>query len=255
VDDGDTVYGLRRDPTALPPGVAPVAADLTDRGSLEGVPADADAVVYAASADARDESAYRAAYVDGLHHLLWSLEERGGRPHRLLYSSSTGVYGQDDGEWVDERSPTEPRRFNGEILLQAERLTREAGGVVVRFSGIYGPGRDALIRKLREGGVGCRREPPVWTNRIHAEDCAAALAHLVGMTAPEAVYVASDRCPAPRWDVLEWLAGRLGVDGPEEIDDQRGQGKRVRAERLFAGGVALQYPDYRAGYSEMLECE
>jgi len=247
---GWRVHGLRRHPSRLPSDIVPVTGDLARPRTLDAVAGYWDAVVYTATPGEFTARAYRRTYVDGLRALLQRVDSS-----RWITVSSTAVYGQDDGEWVDERSPTEPRRFNGEILLQAERLTREAGGVVVRFSGIYGPGRDALIRKLREGGVGCRREPPVWTNRIHAEDCAAALAHLVGMTAPEAVYVASDRCPAPRWDVLEWLAGRLGVDGPEEIDDQRGQGKRVRAERLFAGGVALQYPDYRAGYSEMLECE
>ncbi len=247
-----SVTGLRRNVERLPSGMEGIAADLLDPSSLSVLPRDWDAVVYTATPGAFDEEAYRATYCTGLAHLLDRV-----RTPRLLFVSSTAVYGQDRGEWVDEDSITEPTRFNGRVLLDGERIAREAGGVVVRFSGIYGPGREALVRKLRTGGVECRRTPPQWTNRIHADDAAAALAHLLPLDANRRVWLASDERPAPKFDVLAWLARRLGVAGPEAVDgeereDSVGQGKRVSSARLRATGLRLQYPDFEHGYEALL---
>lgn len=246
--DGWDVHGLRRDPSGLPAGIRPVAADLGHAASLDAVAGEWDAVVYTATPDAFTPAAYRATYVTAQQVLAERVTAR-----RWILVSSTAVYGQDAGEWVDESSPTEPTRFNGEILLEAEALAQGLGGVALRFSGIYGPGRDYLIRKARAGAVPCRRDPPVWTNRIHADDCAGALAHLLDLEAPEPVYIGSDECPAARWDVLAWLAERLGVPGPVECADDGGQGKRVSSARLRATGFECRYPDFRSGYKELLE--
>jgi nucleoside-diphosphate-sugar epimerase len=246
--DNWEVHGLRRDVSRLAAGIVPVRADLADPSSLAAVAGEWDAVVYTATPGERSPAGYRQAYVSGMQALLAQVRAR-----RLIMVSSTAVFGQDDGAWVDETSPAEPQRFNGEILLEAERIAAEAGGVVIRFSGIYGPGREYLLRTVRNGPVECRRDPPIWTNRIHSEDCAAALAHLLELEHTEPLYLASDARPAPRWDVLRWLADRLGVPGPVEAPDDAGQGKRIDANRLFGAGFALQYPDYRAGYGEMLK--
>ena len=243
--------GLRRSPDRLPGSIRPFAADLLDPESLAPLDRDWDAVVYTATPSERSEAGYRAAYLTGLAHLLERI-----RTPRLVFVSSTAVYGQDDGQWVDERAPTEPDRFNGRILLQAESMARDAGGRVLRLSGIYGPGRERLIRRVREGGLECRREPPVWTNRIHADDAAAALAHLIALgddaDGESPVWIASDEHPSTRWDVLTWLAGRLGVPGPAETQDRGGQGKRVSSARLRATGFELQYPDFKSGYEALL---
>lgn len=250
---GWRVHGLRRNVVRLPGTIVPEAADLNRPETLARLDRHWDAVIYTATPSGRGVEGYRSAYVDGLARLLDRVETP-----RLIAVSSTAVYGQDRGEWVDEDSPTEPTAFNGEILLEYERLAREAGGTALRFSGIYGPGRDFLIRKVTAGGVECRREPPVWTNRIHADDCAAVLAHLLAMDQLPPVLVGSDERPAPRWEVLSWLAGRLGAAPPVEVAggdaDGSGQAKRVSAGRLLATGFALQYPDYRAGYEELLRC-
>lgn len=246
---GWRLFGLRRNVARLDQPIEPISADLSQPDSLSVAAGFWDAVIYTATPGEFTHEAYRSTYVDGLRALMAQVESP-----RWIMVSSTAVYGQDAGEWVDEDSPTEPSRFNGEILLEAEQLVAERAGVTVRFSGIYGPGRDYLIRKVRGGGVRCRRSPPLWTNRIHSEDCASALAHLVELESPESIYLASDRCPAPRWEVLEWLADQLGVPGPQAVDEAGGQGKRARADRLYSTGFALQYPDYRAGYSELLQC-
>jgi len=245
---GWQVHGLRRNVSRLAPGIVPASADLSDPSSLAAVAGEWDAVVYTATPGERSPAGYRQAYVTGMQTLLERV-----RAERLIMVSSTAVFGQDDGAWVDEASPTEPQRFNGKILLEAERIAADAGGIAVRFSGIYGPGREYLVRSVRNGPVECRRDPPVWTNRIHSEDCAGALAHILELEQPDALYLASDARPAPRWDVLEWLAERLGVAGPVEAVGDAGQGKRVDANRLLQSGFALQYPDYRAGYEELLQ--
>lgn len=244
-----SVHGLRRNVDALPATIEPVAADLLDPVSLEAVAGSWDAIVYQATPDEYSEDGYRRAYVDGLANLL---EHVGCR--RLIFVSSTAVYGHDGGEWVDETSPTEPARFNGRILLEAEAraLDAAASTSVVRFAGIYGPGRDYLLRKLRRGDARCRRHPPQWTNRIHVDDCAAAIAHLIALERPRSIYCASDGHPAARCEVLDWLARRLGVPGPGHDDAATGMGKRVANARLCATGFEFRHPDYRSGYEEML---
>ena len=240
-------HGLRRNPALLPSSIHPVGADLFDPDSLRVVAGPWDAIVYQATPGERSPQAYRAAYVDGLVNLLGQASAR-----RLIFVSSTAVYGQDAGEWVDEQSPTEPAGFSGQLLLQAEAVAAQHGGLAVRFSGIYGPGRDYLIRTLRSGQARCRRQPPQWTNRIHADDCAGVLQHLLELDAPAPVYCASDSQPAPRCEVLDWLARQLDVPGPTADDTAEGLGKRVGNARLIADGYRFEYPDYQSGYRKLL---
>lgn len=244
------VHGLRRRVEALPEFVVPVRADLSDPDSLAAATGEWDAVVYQATPDRYDEAGYRVAYVEGLANLLERAHAR-----RLVFVSSTAVYGQDGGEWVDESSDTGVPRFNGRVLLEAEALAGRSApnSTVVRFSGIYGPGRDYLVRKVASGEASCREHPPQWTNRIHADDCAGVLAHLLTLDRPEALYCASDSHPAPRCEVLDWLARQLGVSPPLREGSDRGQGKRVANARLLASGYRLIHPDFRSGYQEMLQ--
>jgi len=244
------VHGLRRRTESLPENLVPVRADLSDPASLASVAGEWDAVVYQATPDEYDEAGYRSAYFEGLDKLLEQAE-----PRRLIFVSSTAVFGQQAGEWVDEDSATEPERFNGRVLLDAEALARAACGdaVVVRFAGIYGPGRDYLVRKVAAGRASCRESPPQWTNRIHADDCAGVLAHLLTLDQPKPLYCASDGRPAPRCEVMDWLAGKLDAPRPSREDAGGGQGKRVSNRRLLDSGYRFIHPDYQSGYKEMLQ--
>ena len=241
------VSGLRRRVEKLPAPIHPVAADLLDPAALDAVEQHWDAVVYQATPGERTPEAYRRAYVIGLQNLLERVQAR-----RLLLVSSTAVYGQDDGAWVDEDSVTEPGRFSGQILLESEAVAMAAGGMVVRFSGIYGPGRDYLLRQIRSGQASCRPDPPQWTNRIHADDCGAILAHLLELPSPQMLYCASDNYPAPRCEVLDWLAGRMNAPRPTRTDQVGGSGKRIANRRLRASGFEFSYPDFRQGYGAMM---
>lgn len=255
---GDRVFGLRRDPSRLPREIVPVAADLADPRTLAALP-DADAVVYAASAGEHSEAAYRAAYVDGLANLIAALAAGGRAPRRLLFVSSTAVYAQESGEWVDEESPAEPEHWSGRILLEAEALARRCApeAVVVRCGGIYGPGRTRLVDRARRGAT-YPAGAPRWTNRIHRDDCAGVLAHLLRLPNPEPLYLGVDDEPASLEEVLRWLAARVGAPEPCAVaasdDDARHErsNKRCSNARLRASGYAFRFPTFREGYAALI---
>ncbi len=260
-DEGRTVWGLRRSPEGLPEGVLPLAADLSRPHTLEGLPGAVDAVVYCASADTSREAAYRTAYVEGPGNLLDALRRGGAAPRRLLFVSSTAVYGQEDGSWVDENSPTRPTDFRGRVLLEGEALVGdwEETGIVVRFGGIYGPGRTRLVERVRSGDARCSRGEPRYSNRIHRDDCAGVLRHLLDRPDPRSLYLGVDREPAERCEVLRWLARRLGVPEPpvveEEREGRRRSNKRCSSDRLAGEGYRFRYPTYREGYGDLLAGE
>lgn len=243
--EGTQVLALRRNPPAqAPDGVRALAVDLVSGRGLAALPRQAAALVFCAAPDQRDETAYRALYVDGLARLMAACEAP-----RIVFVSSTAVYGEHRGEWVDEQTPASPVAFNGRVLRQAERLLDgRAGAITLRLSGLYGPGRTSLIRRALTGDPGSRR----WGNRIHVQDAAGALAHLLALENPAPLYLGSDDLPALDNDVLAWLretAGQLPVEAPAEGPTQ---GRRVRNAALRATGWQPVYPDYRAGYRPLL---
>jgi len=248
--DGCEVWGARRRAEALVSGIRPWQIDLTDRNTFGAPPAPFDYLFYTASADRRDEEHYRAVYVDGLHDLLRTLRASGCMLQRIFFTSSTAVYAQDDGQWVDEGSATEPSRFNGRILLEAEAIVREAPelGINVRLSGIYGPGRTRLVQKVWNGEVIASGS---WTNRIHVDDCAGVLHHLMRLENPDALYLGSDDEPVTTEDVATWLSAELGVAAPA-ASEGRPSNKRCRNARIRQTGYQFTYPSFREGYEPIV---
>jgi nucleoside-diphosphate-sugar epimerase len=255
---GDLVWGIRRNPELLPPSIQPIQADILQTDALPGLLPDApDVVVYAASAGGFSDHEYRAAYVDGVRSLLRALVRMGAQPERLLFTSSTGVYGRSDGAWVDEDTPPEPAAFNGSRVLEGEHLVLDGPfrGVVLRIGGIYGPGRTALLDRIRSGQAVCPPEP-VWSNRIHRDDCAGALLHLLDHPDPASIYIGVDREPADICTVMTWLADRLGVPRPGRVEGaggtSRGSNKQCSSDRLVESGYQFRYPGYREGFEAVL---
>lgn len=257
---GWTVYGLRRQVAALPAGVLPVTGDLQQSACPPDWPTTPlDYLVYTAAASQHDEAGYRAAYVEGLRHVLDWLAQQGQKPRRLLFVSSSGVYGQRDGEWIDETSPAEAQGFSAQVMLEAERLALASGipATRVRLTGIYGPGREWLLKQVRMG-YRVVSEPPLYANRIHVDDCAGLLAHLLAADASGAAladcYIGVDDAPAPLHEVVGWLRERLGVTGwAEESTVRRSGSKRCSNARARALGWAPRYPSYREGYAAILD--
>ncbi len=254
---GHEVLALRRSPppARLATGVRWLACDLGDARALGALPlAGVEALAYLVAADARDDDAYRRAYVDGVANLLVRLRaDRALR--RVLFVSSTSVYAQDDGDWLDETSPTQPAHFGGQRVLEGEAAARASGveAVALRLGGIYGPGRTSLIERVRSGAAELPRAPH-YANRIHRDDAARACAHLLESPHSAGCFVGVDCEPANQADVLRWLAARLGAPSPRGDYDANAapSGKRCQGDLLRANGFTFEYPTYREGYGALL---
>jgi nucleoside-diphosphate-sugar epimerase len=249
---GHTVWALRRDPSGLPDSFNKLAGDLALPEGLAHVPRNLDYVVYTASAGESSDAAYARAYVAGLRNVLSTLAS--GSLRRAFFTSSTAVYGQTGGTWVDEASETNPSHFSGRRTLEAEDLLRASStpSTVLRCAGIYGPGRTRLIDSVRQGTASLSDR---FTNRIHRDDIAGLIVHLMQKELDVPMLVLSDDEPAPQRDVTTFLAGKLGVPLPPPTPPDpsaRGGDKRCRNTRLHATGYQLLYPTYREGYTAML---
>ena len=139
-------------------------------------------------------------------------------------------------------------------------MSRGRPGVVLRLGGIYGPGRERTVRRVLGGDAPCMA-PDRYGNRIHRDDAAGALVHLLGLPDPAPLYLGVDRDPAPLRDVYAWIAERAGVPdpcagvGPGDgvSEGRRGTNKRCSSRRLAESGYAFRFPSYREGYAPMLE--
>ena len=269
---GHDVIGVRRSDSGCQAieeaGFSPHQADLTDGDDLAGLP-DADWVIFAASSGGRDAAAARKIYVDALGDAIEGYGSRASSPDRFLYTSSTGVYGDHDGEWVDESTPLEPTTEKTEVLVEAERIAREDAadhgidGTVARFSGLYGPDRYRLDRYL-EGPV-----TEGYLNMVHRVDAAGAVAFLLTEDcARDEVVLVTDDEPADKWDFADWLADQCGVEAPpkqtkeerlaeRDLSDAGRRrvltSKRCSNEYLRERGYEFTYPTYREGYQAAID--
>jgi nucleoside-diphosphate-sugar epimerase len=253
VAGGHRVVGVRRSwEAAAPPAcIEPVAADLRDAAALRALRGPFDAVVYAAAPAGGDDAAYRAVYRDGVAAVLEAL-----RCARFLLTSSTSVYGQDAGEWVDEASPTEPASFRGRRVLEGEALAHERhpAACALRLGGLYGPGRTRLLAAARAGRLGAGGAAR-YTNRIHRDDAAGALAHLLGRPHAAPVYVGVDCEPAAEGELHRWLAARVGAPPPGTPAPGPPLGKRCSNRLLLATGYRFRFPSFREGYGALAAAE
>lgn len=245
---GHDVAAIRRRGDLVPAPLHGVSADLThERPALP--PLDLGMLVVALTARPRTEESYRQTYVEGMGRALDAVEAAGHHPRRAVLVSSTAVYPDaDPRRLLDETTPPAPGDGPGRMLLEAERvfLERVPAGTVVRFSGLYGHGEPRLVGQVRRGEAG---DPHRWTNRIHRDDAAAAVVHLLTRPeAPESLYIGTDDEPALLGDVAAHVAAGLGLPAPEAADPARGHGKRLSNARLRATGWVPQFPTYRQGY-------
>ncbi|MDO8329864.1 MAG: SDR family oxidoreductase [Fluviicoccus sp.] len=243
---GHAVTGVRRSRAAIP-GVAMAQADIIRPFRLDiSAP---DYVFILLSPDESSREGYERTFLTGLENIRTALES--WSPKRVFFVSSTSVYGEENGEWVDEETPPRPKGFNGAVLLQAEALAcRFWLTTVVRFAGIYGEGRLRLLKWVESGRP---VNPALWSNRIHVADAARLLVflmeqHLQGRELAE-IYLGVDDCPVLQAEVLDWLAGRMGLPAvPRVAADEAGANRRIRNSRIRHLGFDPLYPDYRTGY-------
>ncbi len=249
------VLALRRDAAKVPPPLTGLSADLTaDVPDLPDL--SLRFLVVALTARPRTEDAYRATYVDGMRRALDAVAATGRLPERAVLVSSTGVHGEpEDGSPVTEDTPPAPADGPAAVLLEAEQLFHERlpHGTVLRCSGLYAGDSTRLVDRVR---AGTDRDLGRWTNRIHREDAAAAVVHLLTrVEAPDPVYLGNDDEPALLGDVAREVARLLGEDPPSAAGptaDVAPHGKRISNARLRASGWTPAYPTYREGYAALL---
>ncbi len=225
---------------------AVTACDFTCRTELQAHPEwkGLEAIVHCASSGRGGEEAYRRVYFEGARLILSELE-----PQRLLFTSSTSVYAQNDGGWVDESSPAEPSRDTGRILRETEEIVLAARGVVVRLGGIYGPRRSVLLRRFLRGEARIEGGGHRYVNQIHRDDAASAIHRLIE-DGPTGVFNAVDDEPLSQREIYEWLASHFQRPVPlaGDVDPNRKRGvtnKRVSNARLRGIGWEPRYPSFR----------
>jgi nucleoside-diphosphate-sugar epimerase len=267
IADGDDVFALTRseqNATSLQKqGITPILGDVTSSTTLQSLPA-CDTVLHAVGFDRTAAASKRAVYVDGLSSVL---DRMAGLCGRFIHISSTSVYGQQEGEWVDEDSPCEAKNESGEICIAAERLVLDrfssnatkGQGTVLRLSGIYGP--DRLLSRIDA----LKNAQPLpgpedgWLNLIHVEDAAQAIVTCAKAETIESVYLVSDDRPVLRGDYYRLLAKLVNAPEPTFDPDavarhSRGINKRCRNQKLREGlSVTLQFPDIESGLAHAVQ--
>ncbi|WP_413519307.1 SDR family oxidoreductase [Psychrobacter glacincola] len=202
--------------------------------------------------DEYSTSGYHNSYLAINQHLA-ALTDKLPTLERIVFISSTGVYGQDNGEWVDESTaPVTPEREASQIILQAEQMLQQGfddKAIIIRPSGIYGRERLMRVRKAKEP----QKEPiaaGAWTNRIMDSDLVNIIAHVMTIQLPKPVYIATDYLPVTSFALTTWLCEQLGEALPV-LDDKNTaiSGKRLHSNIPLAW---LTYPDWQIGYEDIL---
>lgn len=223
------------------------AVDISDRAAVAAAAKEFDAVIHCASSGGGGADRYRRVYLEGARNLFVEL-----RPRTFLYTSSTSVYAQTDGEWVDEESAAEPAHETGRILRETEELVRHNRGTVARLAGIYGPGRSALLRKFLSGAARIEGDGARYLNQVHRDDIATALFHLVSLPNESRIVNVTDNSPQTQRECYEWLAATLPRPLPPSVErtGERKRGasnKRVSNRKLRALGWEAKFPTWPIG--------
>jgi nucleoside-diphosphate-sugar epimerase len=275
VQAGHTVFGLRRSAAALPAlsaaGIQPLSADITRPETLAPLPRNFDWVINCAATGGGSVEDYQQLYLAGTRHLLaWLTPAFRDQPAaRYLYTSSTGVYAQNDGSLVDETSPTEPASPTARVLVETEQTLLAAAreqhfpALILRASGIYGPGRGYLLRQFLTGDARLDGDGSRILNMIHRDDLIAAIIAALARSRPGEIYNVTDDEPVSQLAFYTWLAAKLGRSLPPgapdggEVSRRRGlTSKRISNQKLrHELGVALTYPTFREGYTAELAAQ
>lgn len=210
-----------------------------------------DEVVIALAPKSPDLDVYRNTYVEGTKKVLQALDSP---PNRLIFCSSTSVYPHSDGQVVDEFSPICPiSKTRGGIMAEAESLIKEQeNGIIVRFGGIYGPGRTSFISRILSSKV-VKSSTPRYTNRIHVDDCVGVLEHLRDPRIRAGVYNGVDSYPCDKNEVIDWVWMQSGQPVPMgQVSDPQSAQKKVSNAKLLETGFSFKYPTFKAGYQNLL---
>lgn len=262
---GDDVFALTRSTERAHDfqkrGWNPLIGDVTRPHDFPSLP-DANVVLYSLGFDSSAGQSRQSVTLEGLQFVLKQLQRRIGT---LIFISTTSVYGQTDGSWVDEDSPCEPARENGQIALAAEQIVRDIfpqQHCILRLSGIYGPARLLARQQMLREGKPLSGNPDAWLNLIHVEDAVeAVLASEARKITGETLLISDDR-PIHRREYYSHLANLIGAPAPvyQPLDphdpDAHALNKRCRNSRMHAHlGLTLRFPTIDQGLPHALKDE
>lgn len=229
-------------------GFKPIVADITQSDSLANLP-DIDTVLFAVGFDRTRYENIRDVYVDGLQNVLNHLPRS---ISQFIYISSTGVFGNCGGDWVDENSPTDPQRPGGKACLEAENLIRESWlanrAVILRLAGIYGPDRIPRIDAIKNRD---------WTslaasghiNLIHVADAAKIILAVESHQLANELLLVSDGNPPHRKDFYQFIADQLNVgqiDWSANVDPE--SGRRASADKKVSNRKLIDRIEYKFSF-------
>lgn len=214
---------------------------------------DFTAIAIIVTPDEYSTSGYHDSYLAITQHLA-TLADKLTNLTRVVFISSTGVYGQDNGAWIDENiAPVTPEREASQVILQAEQVLQQsfaAKAIIIRPSGIYGRERLMRLRKAQE-----KQKEPVaaehWSNRIMDRDLVTIIVNAMIIGTPKPLYIATDYAPVTTFELSTWLSEQINAVSPT-LDDNKTAvtGKRLHSNIPLAW---LDYPDWQAGYRDILQ--
>jgi nucleoside-diphosphate-sugar epimerase len=269
VKQGHEIFGLRRsakDADVLTAaGIEPVQADVTKPESLARLSRAYDWVVNCVASGGGGVDEYRQLYLQGTRNLIAWLAAP--PPQKFVYTSSTGVYGQDDGSMVKESSPTEPVSETAKVLVATEQVLLEAArqksfpAVILRVAGIYGPDRGYLLKQYLRNEARLEGKGERILNMIHRDDLIGTIIAALRSGRAGEVYNAADDEPVSQFHFFQWLSGTLDLPLPPSVptvaEAARKRGvtnKKVSNRRLkMELGYQFKYPNFRKGYTAELQ--
>lgn len=244
-DFGNQVIGVSRS------GEGDLNLDLTLESSYSKLPRDIDYVIFAVSPDSSSTDSYQIAYIEILN-LSLEFAKKLSSLKKYIFVSSTGVYGVDNGSWVDELTIPDPIKATSKIIMQAENLMQTSGlkHVILRFGGIYGAGRYRMIEVAKAGNINLKEKE--FSNRIHVEDCSNLIKFSIDNL--EGTFIGVDCAPCDKNEVILWIREQLNLDkNMTEINATKIKGKRCSNKKILDLGFNFLYPSYKEGYQQILQ--
>ncbi|HLX69780.1 MAG TPA: SDR family oxidoreductase [Verrucomicrobiae bacterium] len=271
VQRGHEVFGLRRNSSSAHEleraGINPLLADITQPETLAKLPRNFDWVVNCVASGGGSADDYRQVYLEGMRNVVdWLVPsdstKRKPRMPRFVYTSSTSIYGQNDGSTVDETSPTEPTAETARVLLETEKLLLDAAheikfsAMILRVAAIYGPGRGYWFKQFVNSEARLEGKGERILNMIHRDDVIGCIISTLERGESGNFYNAVDDEPVSQFDFFSWLSRALGKPMPDSIppstESARKRGvtnKRVSNQKLKSKlGYQFKFPTYREGY-------
>ena len=246
-------------------GARAVLGELQSADWWAEFPGQYDHAVNCVGAAAPSIEGYQASYLEGMHSVEGWLKQTNQSLQNLIFTGSSSVYPQTDGSLVDEGSANEGVSARGQILLDAEQVCLQIPQLyarrrsVVRFSGLYGPGRHLLVDKIRRG-ESMTGSPNRVLNLTHRDDAASAVLAILQSPDPSegGIFNACDGQHATRGEIADWVASRVGVPKPAFIgaEEDGGPHRRVDSSKIVrVFGWVPRFGDFQSGYEDFLASE